>query len=119
MSIPRRIHRDTDRRRCGARTVVVKQSTVYANGLLVAVDKDPNSHGAGGLIADCNEVYVEGIMVVNHSADNSAPDALCPPIGEPHCNPATAQGSPDVFVGDKTPFEGFKDPLGLIDPLSI
>lgn len=100
MSIPFPIHRDTDRRICGAQTVVVRQSTVYANSLLVAVDNDPNSHGAGGLIARCNEVYVEGIMVVNHSPENSKPDALCPPIGPPHCNPFTAQGSPDVFVGD-------------------
>jgi|TARA_R110000796_G_C14340205_1_gene410274 hypothetical protein len=98
MTIP--IHRDTDPRVCGAITVVSNQNTVYANGLLVAVDGDPNSHGAGGLIATCNNVYVNGIIVCNHSADSAAPDVLCFIIGAPHCNPATAGGSSNVFVGD-------------------
>jgi len=38
--------------------------------------------------------------VCNHSADNASPDSLCPIIGAPHCNPATAGGSSNVFVGD-------------------
>ena len=82
MTIP--VHRDTDPRVCGAITVVANQNTVYANGLLVAVDGDPNSHSAGGLIATCNNV----------------PDTLCFIIGPTHCAPATAGGSPNVFVGD-------------------
>lgn len=94
------IHRHSDPRVCGASTIVEGQSTVYANGLLVSVDGDPNTHGGGSLIAACKNVFVEGKMVVNHSADNANPDALCVPIGPPHCNPATAGGSPDVFVGD-------------------
>ncbi len=59
------IHRNSDSRACGAETVVSGQGTVYANGLLVSVDNDPNSHGAGALSANCNEVYVNGIMVVD------------------------------------------------------
>jgi len=98
MTIP--IHRDTDPRVCGAITVVTNQSNVFANSLLVAVYGDPNSHGAGGLIATCNNVYVNSIIVCNHSADNASPDSLCPIIGAPHCNPATAGGSSNVFVGD-------------------
>ena len=98
MTIP--IHRDTDPRVCGAITVVSNQNTVYANGLLVAVDGDPNSHSAGGLIATCNNVYVNGIIVCNHSPDSAVPDTLCFIIGPPHCAPATAGGSPNVFVGD-------------------
>ena len=93
-------HRHTDARVCGATTVVTGQDTVFINGLLQSVDGDPNTHGAGGLIARCKEVYVHGILCVNHSSDNANPDALCPPIGPPHCNPATAQGSPDVYLGD-------------------
>jgi len=98
MTIP--IHRDTDSRTCGATTTVVNQSSVYANGLLVAVNGDPNTHGGGGLIAASDNVYVEGQLVVNDSPDNANPDSLCPPLGGAHCNPATAEGSSDVYVGD-------------------
>ena len=94
------IHRNTDPRVCGASTVVVGQSTVFANSLLVSVNGDPNTHGSGDLIAACKNVYINGIMVVNHSPDNASPDGLCPIIGGPHCAPATAGGSPNVFVGD-------------------
>lgn len=92
------IHRDTDARNCGATTTVSNQSSVFANQLLVAVDGDPNSHGAGGLIADCKQVFCEGILVVNNTPDNANPDSICPI--PPHCNPATAAGSSDVFVAD-------------------
>jgi len=92
------IHRETDSRVCGAGTVVVGQDNVYANGLLVAVDGDPNSHGGGALVAGCKQLFVNSIMVVNHSPDGAAPDALCPIA--PHCAPITAQGSLDVFIGD-------------------
>ena len=94
------IHRNTDPRVCGASTVVVGQSTVFANSLLVSVDGDPNTHDDGNLIARCKNVYINGKMVVNHSPDNANPDGLCPIIGPPHCDPATDGGSPNVFVGD-------------------
>jgi len=94
------IHRNTDSRICGAATVVVGQSSVYANGLLVSVDGDPNTDGGGNLSAACKNVYINGKMVVNNSPDNAAPDSLCPIPGGPHCAPATAGGSSNVFVGD-------------------
>ena len=72
------IHRDTDGRSCGATTTVNGQSSVFANALLVAVNEDPNTHGGGGLIADCNQVFCEGKLVVNHSPDNAAADSICP-----------------------------------------
>ncbi len=93
-----KIHRHSDSRACGASTVVVGQSTVYANNLLVSVNGDPNSHGGGALSAGSNQVYAGGILVVNHSPDDAAADALCPI--PPHCGPSTASGSPDVYVGD-------------------
>ena len=37
------VHRDTDQRICGHTTIVVGQSTVYANSLLISVDGDPNN----------------------------------------------------------------------------
>jgi hypothetical protein len=91
------VHRDEDPRVCGAETVVSNQSSVYANGKLIAVDGDPNSHGAGELIAHSNNVYVEGLLVVNHTPDHAEPDLL---IVIPHSDPYTDGGSPDVFVGD-------------------
>lgn len=92
------VHRDTDQRICGHTTIVVGQSTVYANSLLISVDGDPNNWGGGDLIAGCDNVFIGGILVVNHSPDQAAPDFCCPPA--PHCNPMTAEGSPDVFIGD-------------------
>lgn len=95
-----RIHRDTDSRVCGAGTVVNRgiNPDVYANNLLVSIDRDPNTHGGGALIARCRNVFVHNTMVVNHSPDNAYPDSVCP--AGPHCNPKTASGSPNVYVGD-------------------
>jgi len=96
MTIP--VHRDTDARICGASTIVQGQTNVYANNLLIAVDRDPNSHGGGELKAANNNVFINNKLIVNHSPEDAAPDGLCPI--PPHCNPKTDQGSPDVFVGD-------------------
>ena len=92
------IHRLTDSRICGHTTVVVGNSTVFANNLLVSVNNDPDTAGGGNLIAASRNVYVENIMVVNHTPDMAKPDKKCP--APPHCTPITAQGSPNVFVGD-------------------
>ena len=91
-------HRDGDARICGASTVVGGQGSVFVNGSLWAVSGDPNSHGGGGLIPSGATVYVEGTLVIVHAPDSAAPDALCPPIGPPHCAPDTAGGSGDVFA---------------------
>ena len=92
-------HRDTDLRSCGATTVSAQGRSVYVNGLLWSIDQDPNSDGDGGLIAATNNVFIGGIAVCNEN-DDAAPDALCPIPGGPHCAPAAAAGSSDVFVGD-------------------
>ena len=94
------IHRDSDPRICGAATTVTGNTTVFANNLLVSVNGDPNSHGAGAVVAGSNHMYCHSTLVVNHTPDGSAADALCIPIGPPHCGPSTAGGSPNVFVGD-------------------
>ena len=94
------IHRHNDARSCGATTTVTGQSTVYSNSELVSVNADPNSHGGGALSAACDAVYVNSKLVVNHSPDGAAADALCPPLAGAHCAPATAAGSHNVFVGD-------------------
>lgn len=89
------VHRHGDTRVCGATTVSTATS-VYVNGNLVALDNDPNSHGAGNLIAAVNGVYAEGKLIVGHPNEASA-DNLCPI--PPHCEPDTNEGSTTVFVG--------------------
>lgn len=96
MTIP--VHRHTDSRVCGATTTVVGNVDVFANNLLVSVDADPNTHGDGALIAHSNQVFADNILSVNHTADTANADSICPI--PPHCNPDTAQGSPNVFTGD-------------------
>jgi len=97
------VHRHTDPRSCGATTVVENQTTVFANGLLIAVNGDPNSHGSGGLISGSNQVFIGGIAVVNNTPDGASADSLCPGSGGAHCSPVTAGGSSNVFVGDPAP----------------
>lgn len=93
------VHRDSDSRSCGASTTVVGQTTVFANGLLIAVQGDPNSHGGGSLDASVNPgtVFIEGkeLVVVGSSA---SPDGLCPDPGGAHCSPSASGGSSDVFA---------------------
>lgn len=94
-----KIHRNEDDRSCGALTTVVGQSTVYANGKLVSVNRDPNTDGNGQLNAQCHEVYAGGkkVVIVTNHAD---PDDLCPILDGPHCDPIATVGSPNVFVGE-------------------
>ena len=89
------VHRNNDLRQCGATTVVTGQSTVFANGELIAVDGDLNTHGEGALRAGSNNVFINGVAVVNHTPDQAFPDAIHP---EP--DTWTAQGSSDVIVSD-------------------
>ena len=56
------IHRHSDARSCGATTVVAGQGKVYANNLLVSVNNDPNSHGAGALIAGSKAVFIKSVI---------------------------------------------------------
>ncbi len=91
-------HRHGDLRICGASTTVENQSTVFVNNKLWAVKDTTNSHGNGQLIPSGSTIFVEGKLVIVHSPDNSQQDDRCPPDGEPHCNPQTAEGSDDVLA---------------------
>jgi hypothetical protein len=63
---------------------------------LCAVEGDPNTHSSGELIAaNPRTVYINYIPVIDHAPDPAHPDGLCP--GDHHCNPETAEGSPNVF----------------------
>ena len=85
------LHRDTDPRNCGALTIVVGNSTVYANDLLIAVDGDINTHGHGELIASGTTVFIHGILVIIDDDIAQIDDAF-------HVGAADAAngGSPDV-----------------------
>lgn len=91
------IHRATDSRTCGAATLVTNQSTVFAEGLLCAVNGDPNDHGSGELIASGSTVFIEGKAVVI-AGDNASPDTFCLIVGPPHCNPQAVGKSGTVFA---------------------
>lgn len=88
------IHIHGHSRACGATTEVVGQSTVYVTGQLVAVDGDPNSHGAGPLSAGSNGVFINGKAVVNNTPDAGGADNF------PHPSSDTSQGESTVIVGD-------------------
>lgn len=65
---------------------------------LWAVEGDNNTHGNGALIASNPQtVFINNIPVIEVE-DNSNPDSLCDPVGPPHCNPYSTEGSGDVFV---------------------
>ena len=95
MAIP--VHRMTDLRVCEATTIVVGQGNVYANGLLVSVHGDPNTHGKGNTVATANNVFINGLLVTK-VGDTALPDDLCIPLGEPHCVPRVTTGSGNVFT---------------------
>lgn len=90
------IHRHGDARACGATTIVSGQSTVYSNGKLVSIHGNLNSHGGGALVAGSKNVFIKGIAVVNHTPDSAAADGA----GHPPSSTQTAEGSPNVNVGD-------------------
>lgn len=91
-------HRDGDARSCGATTEVIGQDFVTIEGQLWAVNRDPNSHGDGELIAATTYITIGGkrVVVVGDSAD---PDALCPIPGGNHCEPKAVGFSSLVTVG--------------------
>ena len=91
-------HRQGDPRTCGATTVVVGQSTTFADGKLWAVKDDINTDGDGQLIPSGSSVFIQGKPVIVHSPDDAQPDDLCPVIDGDHCEPKTAAGSGTTFA---------------------
>lgn len=94
-----KVHRDTDSRICGAKTIVLNQSTVYVNNLLWAVENDRDDHcGAGALIAEIGttvEVENKKVIVVGDGASEDYPN--CGPPVPPHDLPKPTQGSDNTF----------------------
>lgn len=91
------VHRNGDSRACGA-TTIASNPDVYVNDELAAIDKNPNSHGAGGLNAANPGVYI-GYKLVVVNKNSAAPDNSCPLPGGSHCSPSATGGSPDTHIG--------------------
>jgi len=71
------VHRDTDRRFCGAKTIVTLQNNVYVNNLLWSLHGDIDDHCfAGALIAiyGARNVYINNIRVICAVGDEAEPD---------------------------------------------
>jgi hypothetical protein len=49
------------------------------------------------LIPTGQTVFIEGKRVIVHTPDHASADGLCPLLGGEHCDPKTAEGSPNVF----------------------
>lgn len=97
-------HRDSDTRFCTALTNVVGQTNVYVNGLLWAVEGDPNTHGEGDLIqvyGDRN-VYINGKRAICAVGDLAEPDMALHPA--PPTDPLSASTDTFIYSGrDVTP----------------
>jgi hypothetical protein len=95
-------HRDTDSRNCGAQTIVENQSTVYVNGLLWAVNGDPDTHchqGELSAIYGPLNVFINGINVICAAGDTAAPDTPdCEPPPHPPGATDPSGHSPNVLV---------------------
>lgn len=89
------VHRNLDSRLCGARTDATGQSTVYVDGVLVAVEGDIDNHSKGGALKPTNNsVYVNGKKL---SAIGDP--ALTDTVGDQtHHNTNAKDGSTAVFV---------------------
>lgn len=121
MSVP--VHRNNDRRSCGARTRVQGQSTVYVNNQLASVQGDPNTHGGGSLRASVNDgtVFINNKKLVLKGSEASRDRKAGFLRSRSHKRPRAIQASPNVFacgggsggsgfVG--SPDEEIQDPVG-------
>lgn len=98
MSIP--VHRQSDKRSCGASTRVVGQGNVFVNNLLASVQGDPNTHGAGNLGATVNDgtVFINGKKVVLKGSAASRDGKAGFLRNKKHKRPTAIAGSPNVFA---------------------
>lgn len=90
-------HRNNDDRDCGAKTIVIGQSTVKVNGILWAVDGDIDTHcdPKGPLDPSGTTVFIEGKNVIVVGDGFYAPDYQ-PPACEVVHAPFAKTGSPNV-----------------------
>lgn len=70
-------HRHGDSRMCGASTIVQGQNTVKVNGILWAVQGDPDTHCLMGSLIPAYgamNVYAEGKLVICAQGDTASSD---------------------------------------------
>lgn len=96
----RPVHRDNDKRDCGASTGASSRS-VRVNSRWVSLQGDRNSHGGGNLKASITpgKVHADSKPIIL-IRDPASPDSLCPIPGGPHCNPKAATASQNVRAGN-------------------
>ena len=70
------------------------QDFVFANGKLVAVQNDPETHGAGNLIPSHHGIFINGIPIIVHNPDLASVDDA----GHIPTQTETAAGSPNVLA---------------------
>lgn len=89
-------HRDQDSRRCGGKTTVINQSSVFVNGRLWSVVGDHCTHQRGDLVAIYGppSVLIEGKYVICAVGDTAKPDLEGHPPGEDD----PEEASDNVFV---------------------
>lgn len=99
----RPIHRNSDRRDCGARTKT-RCTNVRVNSRFISIQDDINTHTGGALKATITKGKVRAnsvpIIVLN---DPASPDRLFRQIGHeghPHGNPKATSASPNVRAGN-------------------
>lgn len=71
-----RAHRHGDLRFCGSTTVVSGQTSVYVNGVLVAVEGDMSTHDEGALISVAGTTYVNNKKVIVKGDEASLDDVF-------------------------------------------
>lgn len=94
-------HRHGDSRFCGATTIVEGQGSVTVNGILWAVEGDPDTHCHGGelsAIYGTTDVYIEGKLVICAMGDTAGPDKLACLIKHPAGATDPLGHSNDVIV---------------------
>ena len=94
------VHRDNDRRICGASTKATVNN-VRVNNQFISTEGDTNSHSGGALGATVTSGRTRAggkpIIILN---DPASADRLCGGhSGHGHCNPKASQASNNVRAG--------------------
>jgi hypothetical protein len=96
------VHRDNDKRQCGASTSATVNN-VRVNNQFISTEGDTNSHSGGALRATATSGRTRAggkpIIILN---DPASQDSLCGKIGHAghgHCNPKATSASGNVRAG--------------------
>lgn len=94
-------HRNNDDRFCGAKTIVMNQSTVFVNGILWAVEGDKDTHcvmGTLSAVTGTKNIYVEGKLAICAVGDIASDDLAGCFVLHPAGSTNPSGHSPDVYM---------------------